>query len=135
MGIYDYIIVGGGISGIFMAYKLSDTGKDILLLESTNRLGGRIFTKKEQGLQFELGAGRVSSKHTKLMSLLKELELDDQLIKLPDKINYKLKKSRINFYSLVKELQDGSKLYTKRYLQSICMNASLKDQAFQTLQS
>ena len=119
MGIYDYIIVGGGISGIFMAYKLSDTGKDILLLESTNRLGGRIFTKKEQGLQFELGAGRVSSKHTKLMSLLKELELDDQLIKLPDKINYKLKKSRINFYSLVKELQDGSKLYTKRYLQSI----------------
>ena len=36
MGIYDYIIVGGGISGLFMAYKLSQTDKDILLLESTN---------------------------------------------------------------------------------------------------
>ena len=119
MGIYDYIIVGGGISGLFMAHKLSDTGKDILLLESTNRLGGRIFTKKEQGLQFELGAARISSKHTKVMSLLKELKLDDQLIQLPDKINYKLKGSRINFYSLVKDLLEGSKLYTKKYLQSI----------------
>ena len=32
MGVYDYIVVGGGISGLFMTYKLSLTGKDILLL-------------------------------------------------------------------------------------------------------
>lgn len=119
MSIYDYIIVGGGISGLFMAYKLSETNSKILLIESSNRLGGRIYTKKEEGLQFELGAARISSKHTKVMSLLKELKLDDQLIQLSDKINYKLKGSRINFYSLVNELLEGSKLYTKKYLQSI----------------
>tara|TARA_Y100000591_G_C21823265_1_gene694951 strand:+ start:143 stop:1696 length:1554 start_codon:yes stop_codon:yes gene_type:complete len=119
MGVYDYIIVGGGISGLFMTYKLSQTGKDILLIESTNRLGGRLLTKQEQGVQFELGAARISSKHSKVMSLLKECKLDKDLIQLPDKINYKIKGPKINFYSLVNDLVEGSKLYTKQYLQSI----------------
>ena len=30
---YDLIIVGGGISGLFLYYKLLNTGKKILLLE------------------------------------------------------------------------------------------------------
>jgi hypothetical protein len=119
MGIYDYIIVGGGISGLFTAYKLSQTGESILIVESTTRLGGRVFTKKEKGVQFECGAGRISSNHTKVMNLIKQLKLDKQLIKLPDKIQYKVKHSRINYYSLVDELIEGSKLYTKKYLQSI----------------
>jgi len=89
MGIYDYIIVGGGISGLFMAYKLSQTDNDVLLLESSNRLGGRLLTKVENGVQFELGGARISSKHTKVLSLLKEFELDKDLIKLPDDISYK----------------------------------------------
>ena len=119
MGIYDYIIVGGGISGLFMAYKLSQTDKDILLLESSNRLGGRLLTKVEKGVQFELGGARISSQHTKVLSLLKEFELDKDLIKLPDDISYKIKGPRINFYSLIKELVEGSKLYTKKYLESV----------------
>lgn len=119
MSVYDYIVIGGGISGLFMTYKLSETGSKILLLESSGRWGGRVYTKKEKGVQFELGAGRVCSKHTKLMSLLKELELDQELVKLPSKINYKIKGSKVNFYSLVKELYEDSKLYTKKYLQSV----------------
>ena len=119
MGIYDYIIVGGGISGLFMAYKLADTGKDILLVESTGRLGGRLLTKQEHGVQFEVGAARISSTHSKVMSLLKECELDKELVPLPDKVTYKIKGPTINFYSLVKDLNEGSKLYTKKYLQSI----------------
>ncbi len=119
MSVYDYIIVGGGISGLFTAYKLADTGHKILIVESTNRWGGRIYTKTEKGVQFELGAGRVSSKHTKLMSLVKELDLYNDLLPLPSKINYKIKGSKVNFYSLVKELIEGSKLYTKKYLQSV----------------
>lgn len=119
MGIYDYIIVGGGISGLFMAYKLAETNKDILLVESTNTLGGRLLTKQEKGVQFELGGARISSKHSKVLSLLSELKLDKDLIQLPDKINYKIKGPKINFYSLISDLVEGSKLYTKKYLQSI----------------
>ena len=53
------------------------------------------------------------------MSLLKEFKLDKDLIQLPDKINYKIKGPKINFYSLIKDLVEGSKLYTKKYLQSV----------------
>ena len=119
MSIYDYIIVGGGISGLFMAYKLADTGKDILLLESSNRLGGRIYTKKEKGVQFELGASRVSANHTKTMNLINELDLQEDLVKLSDKINYEVKGPKLNFFTLAKELQEGSKLYTRKYLQGV----------------
>jgi len=119
MSIYDYIIVGGGISGLFMAHKLADTGKDILLLESSNRLGGRIYTTREKGVQFELGASRVSANHTKTMNLISELKLQKDLVKLSDKINYQVKGPKLNFYTLVKELQKGSKLYTKKYLQGV----------------
>jgi hypothetical protein len=119
MAIYDYIIVGGGISGLFMAYMLSETGKSILLFETTNRFGGRIYTKQEKNVQFELGSARISSNHDKVMSLLQELDLDDQLVKLPKDINYKLSGSRVKFSSLVKELTEESKQYSKRYLESI----------------
>ena len=122
MPIYDYIVVGGGISGLYMTYKLSQTGKSILLVESTNRLGGRILTTKEKNLQFELGAARISSKHTKMMSLIKELDLKDDLIKLPDKITYKIKGSKVNFHNLVKEVQEKSKLYTRKYLENVSLH-------------
>lgn len=119
MSIHDYIIVGGGISGLFMSYKLADTGKDILLVESTDRLGGRLYTDNYKNEQFELGAARISSKHTKVMTLIKEFNLQDDLIILPTKINYKINGPKINFYSLIKDLIEGSKLYTKKYLESV----------------
>ena len=122
MPIYDYIVVGGGISGLYMTYKLSQTGKSILLVESTNRLGGRILTTKEKNLQFELGAARISSKHTKMMSLINELDLKDDLIKLPDKVTYKIKGPKVNFHNLVKEVQEKSKLYTRKYLENVSLH-------------
>ena len=81
MSVYDYIVIGGGISGLFMTYKLSETGSKILLLESSGRWGGRVYTKKENGVQFELGAARIGKKHTKILSLIDELELDQELVK------------------------------------------------------
>lgn len=119
MGIYDYIIVGGGISGLYTGYQLSKTGKRILIVESTNRWGGRIYTKKEKGVQFELGAARINSKHTKVMSLLNELKLKDNLYELSDSINFKVNGPKIKFHNVISEIVDKSSLYTKKYLESI----------------
>ena len=38
---FDIVIVGGGISGLFIAYKLCETNLNILLLEKDEKLGGR----------------------------------------------------------------------------------------------
>jgi monoamine oxidase len=40
--IYDYIIVGGGISGLQSAEILSLKTKNILIIEAQEKLGGRI---------------------------------------------------------------------------------------------
>ena len=48
------------MSGISAAKTLSDTGiKDILILEATNRIGGRIQKTNFAGLSFEIGANWV----------------------------------------------------------------------------
>ena len=41
---YDVIIIGGGISGLFLAYKLLDTNLKVIILESSKGVGGRIKT-------------------------------------------------------------------------------------------
>ncbi|KAK6922177.1 Amine oxidase [Dillenia turbinata] len=54
------IIVGAGMSGISAGKTLSDAGiKDILILEATNRIGGRIHKTTFAGLSVELGANWV----------------------------------------------------------------------------
>ena len=99
MAIYDYIIVGGGISGVYMSYVLSKINQHILLVESSNRLGGRIYTLNDKDHNYELGAARIGEKHTKLLSLIEELGLGDKLIELPsrEKVNYIIKSYSDNF--------------------------------------
>lgn len=54
------IIVGGGFSGISAAKTLSDAGvKDFLILEATDRIGGRIRQQNFAGENVEIGANWV----------------------------------------------------------------------------
>ncbi len=83
----DLIVVGGGISGLYTIYKLLQSNKNkdirqILLLESTSRLGGRIHTIHKKSQVYEAGGARFSNHHVKLMDLIKEFNLVDKLIPL-----------------------------------------------------
>jgi len=57
------IIVGGGVAGLFAARELSKHGYDVIVLEATDRLGGRIHTIRnslftqpvEKGVEFVHG--------------------------------------------------------------------------------
>lgn len=51
----DTLIAGGGLSGLALADHLAGQGKDFLLIEAQDRLGGRILTKEIAGAQFDLG--------------------------------------------------------------------------------
>jgi len=96
---YDIIIIGGGISGLFLAYKLSFVNLSILLVESSNRLGGRIYTKHNQGVTFESGAARFHSTHTKLLSLIQELDLVGLIYPLPRILDHNLRKKDMRLHS------------------------------------
>lgn len=66
---YDTIIVGGGIAGLYCAMHI----KNHLLLECNDYLGGRIFTHKEP--KYESGAGRFNANHTLLSNLIQKFKL------------------------------------------------------------
>ncbi|KAL8737228.1 MAG: hypothetical protein Q9181_001882 [Wetmoreana brouardii] len=71
-------IVGGGISGLYSALLLRREGHQVTIFESSNRIGGRIYThhfKKDHGRKdafFEAGAMRIpcSSLHNKVHDLI-----------------------------------------------------------------
>lgn len=73
----NIIIIGGGLSGLCLAYTLSKHNFKSTILEGSSRLGGRIQTLKgEGGTPLELGATWFSDMHHNLLQLLKELGLE-----------------------------------------------------------
>lgn len=85
---YDYIIIGGGISGLYTYYHLlkNDPSLNILLFEKNNYFGGRIKTKymKKNGISYQMeeGAGRFNKNHKLLFKLIEELNLNKDVIKI-----------------------------------------------------
>jgi hypothetical protein len=74
-------VVGGGISGLYCALKLSEKHK-VVLIDERDYLGGRIKTQHKM----ELGAARFNSSHTILLSLIKRYDLHP--IRLPRRFDY-----------------------------------------------
>lgn len=69
-------ILGGGLSGLLIGYRLKKMGFEIQIMEARNRLGGRISTViSENGTPVEMGATWFGEQHTNVLALLKELEL------------------------------------------------------------
>jgi monoamine oxidase len=84
--IYDYIILGGGIAGLYTIYKLSIQypNKTFLLLEKTDRFGGRVYSvplhpTNDPGYILEAGAGRFSQQHPNLLKLIQEFGLSSKI--------------------------------------------------------
>jgi len=70
--LYDYIIIGGGIAGVYCAYKLSSKYK-VLLLEKEDKLCGRGLMINWHGMDIKIGAGIGSPENLTLIRLMKEL--------------------------------------------------------------
>ena len=91
---YDLVIIGGGISGLYTLYKLSKkyVHLKILLLESGQRFGGRIYSYKEtidkQEYVMDLGAGRLGYHHKLINNLINELGLKPKIVPIPNTKTY-----------------------------------------------
>jgi monoamine oxidase len=69
------IIIGAGISGIYLGNRLKKEGFSIKILEANNRIGGRIYTKNIHNTKIELGATWLWRYNPELLKLCKELEI------------------------------------------------------------
>ena len=88
---YDYLIIGAGISGLYTAYRLySNYPKaKICILESTSYIGGRLHSINYDGLIMDGGGARFNTEQHRIISLLKEVGLWNKVIPITSDITYK----------------------------------------------
>lgn len=85
------LIVGAGLSGLLMAYRLKKAGKEVKIIEARNRVGGRIHTYlSDEAIPVEMGATWLWKTNTHLIALLKELNLSvfEQFMDGPAYVQY-----------------------------------------------
>lgn len=74
------IVIGAGIAGLATAYRLTQEGCDVTVLESKNRVGGRLFTFQWEGFHVEFGAHFVTGADRLLLQLVQALELEEERV-------------------------------------------------------
>jgi len=84
---YDVIIVGGGIGGLYCALELLKRNKNICICEKYKNVGGRVETFYKDDYMWEAGAGRISKSHKLVLELLKHY--DQPIVEISKDLLYK----------------------------------------------
>ncbi|MHB8483056.1 MAG: protoporphyrinogen oxidase [Nitrospiria bacterium] len=74
------VVVGGGISGLSIAYSLKKEGVDVSLYEKERAPGGFIRSEKKEGYLIELGPNSLLNINAQLDGFCRELGLDQEKI-------------------------------------------------------
>lgn len=80
------VVIGGGITGLSTLYYLQKELKqhrrdmDLVLIEASEALGGKIRTVQNGEFIMETGADSIVSRKTNVAPLLEELQLTDQVV-------------------------------------------------------
>lgn len=72
------IVIGAGFSGLAAAMQLTKAGHQVTVLESRNRIGGRVFShqiNQRENLTVELGAEWIGYSHPRIQELCGEMGL------------------------------------------------------------
>lgn len=80
------VVIGAGLTGLTAAYRMTERARgrgrplDVVLLESTGRVGGAIWTDQVEGFTLEGGADSFITNKPHALALCRELGLGGQLI-------------------------------------------------------
>ena len=70
----DVVIVGAGLSGLIAAQEVIKAGREPIILEALDRVGGRILTEEVlPGVPLEIGAQWIGDTHSRMFDLAAEL--------------------------------------------------------------
>lgn len=70
---HDAIVIGAGLSGLVCARRLAAAGRDVVVLEARDRVGGRLHGGQLAGATVDLGGQWMSVSQPRLLALATEL--------------------------------------------------------------
>ncbi|MEO1637097.1 MAG: NAD(P)/FAD-dependent oxidoreductase, partial [Cyanobacteria bacterium J06631_9] len=78
----DVVVMGGGPAGLTAAYELAKHGKESVVLEQSDKVGGISRTETYKGYRFDIGGHRFFTKVGEVQAIWKEI-LGDEFIQVP----------------------------------------------------
>ena len=130
--IYDIVIVGGGISGLYCLSRILEKNPNcnVILLEKENYLGGKSSSKYDENgnVEYEMGPQRVLPTHYRMKKLLGELcipmiPIASDVFIQTERDNFNLEFDRPNISENNKSFYDiyenGHTSVIKRFLETI----------------
>ncbi|MGO4235489.1 flavin monoamine oxidase family protein [Pseudarthrobacter sp. YAF2] len=85
---YDVAVIGGGFAGLAAAREASNLGKSVVLVEASDRLGGRTWTETRLGTRIELGGTDVHWLQPNVWSEIKRYQLNLEEFTPPEQLLY-----------------------------------------------
>src|SRR3954470_7813639 len=73
----DVCVIGGGYAGLTTALRLTEAGREVVLLEARDRVGGRIWTDRlASGITVDRGGAWLGPRHDAIFGLTREFGVD-----------------------------------------------------------
>ncbi|MFZ2503449.1 MAG: FAD-dependent oxidoreductase, partial [Nocardioides sp.] len=74
-GAMGCVVVGGGLAGLVAAYRLTQQGISVIVLEATDRVGGKLRSARVAGCRVDVGAEATLQRRPETVALARELGL------------------------------------------------------------
>jgi hypothetical protein len=127
--IYDYVIIGGGMAGLYTVQELHKKNKNatILIVDMRDYWGGRVVTHKRP--HYEIGGARLNDNHNLLLKLIDDYNCNKIPIISESMFICKMKNNDVIPYydshktlkSIMINILDKSKKYSKNYIQQFSL--------------
>ena len=108
---YEYVIIGGGVAGLYANYLLTKKKYECIVLEKNSTVSGRVREHEFHGVLLKCGAGIVVPENKTLVKLLKKLGIKvefspagiQDLIEPPFDMNVAVKKIKKAYKTMTKK--------------------------------
>ena len=72
----DCVVIGAGLAGLSAAARLVEGGRDVVVVEARERVGGRVENVIVEGATLEMGGQWISGAHEVMRALVGEFGLE-----------------------------------------------------------